>query len=94
MVRQIGKLVQFLLGDFEGALEPESGRRSVDTERLRKLIPVAREYSPQLREFGTLLVARLTEKSISRGLNWASQRLATSSSRTFSGTARPSTNAV
>ena len=89
MVNQIGKLVQFLLGDFEGAIEPESGRRSVDTERLRKLIPVAREYAPQLREFGTLLVARLTEKSLSRGLNWASKRLPTSSSRTFAGVNRP-----
>ena len=89
MVRQIGKLIQFLSGDFEGALEPESGRRSVDTDRLRKLIPVAREYAPQLREYGTLLVARLTEKNLSRGLNWASQRLASSSSRTFAVTARP-----
>lgn len=88
-VSQIGKLVQFLLGDFEGAIEPESGRRSVDTERLRKLVPVAREYAPQLREFGLLLVARLTEKGISRGLNWASQRLAPSSSRTFAATIRP-----
>ena len=85
IVRQIGKLVQFLLGDFEGAIEPESGgRRSVDTERLRKLLPVAREYAPQLRDFGTLLIARLTEKSLSRGLHWASQRIApSSSSRTF-----------
>ncbi|CAB9498956.1 protein kinase UbiB [Seminavis robusta] len=84
MVNQIGKLVQFLLGDFEGAIEPESGRRSVDTDRLRKLVPVAREFAPQLRAFGTLLVARLTEKSLSRGLTWASKRLAPSSSRTFS----------
>lgn len=84
MVDQIGKLIQFLLGDFEGAIEPESGRRTVDTQRLRKLIPVAREYAPQLREFGTLLVARLTEKNISRGLNWASERLgSTKSTRTF-----------
>lgn len=83
--------MQFLLGDFEGAIEPESGRRNVDTERLRKLIPVAREYAPQLREFGTLLVARLTEKSLSRGLNWASKRISPSSSRTFAGAVRPST---
>lgn len=67
MVQQIRKLVQFLLGDFEG---------TAATSRLRKLIPVAREYSPQLRSFGTLLLARLTEKTLSRGLNWASQRLA------------------
>jgi len=44
-------------------------------QRLSKLLPVLREYSPQLREFGLLLVARLTEKSFSRGLNWASNRL-------------------
>lgn len=94
MVSQIGKLVQFLLGDFEGALEPETGRRSVDTERLRKLIPVAREYAPQLREFGTLLVARLTEKNLSRGLSWASERISPPSSRTFAGTSRTSAAGV
>lgn len=66
MVQQIGKLIQFLLGDFDGA---------ASSARLRKLVPVAREYAPQLREFGTVLVARLTEKNISRGLNWASLRL-------------------
>ena len=47
----------------------------IRNDRIRQLIPVAREYAPQLREFGTLLVQRLTEKSISRGLNWASGRL-------------------
>ena len=67
IVDQIGKLVQFLLGDFEGV---------GNNQRLRDLLPVAREYAPQLRDFGTLLVARLTEKSISRGLNWATSRLA------------------
>jgi hypothetical protein len=66
MVQQIGKLVQFLLGDFDGTL---------NSARLRKIIPVVRDYTPQLREFGTVLVARLTEKSISRGLSWASLRL-------------------
>lgn len=43
--------------------------------RLQKLIPVVREYAPQLREFGSLLVVRLSEKIISRGLNWATDRL-------------------
>lgn len=78
MVQQIGKLVQFLGGDFEGA---------ASSTRLTKLIPVAREYAPQLQSFGTLLLARLTEKSISRGLNWANERLGRRSSgnRTFSG---------
>lgn len=66
MVQQIRKLIQFLLGDFEGA---------ASTARLRKLLPVAREYAPQLREFGVLLVARLTEKNLSRGMVWASERL-------------------
>lgn len=66
MVQQIGKLIQFLLGDFNGV---------ASSARLRKLVPVAREYAPQLRDFGTVLVARLTEKNISRGLNWASLRL-------------------
>ena len=80
MVQQVGKLVQFLLGDFEGAMAPEGGRpqlvpNSARNDRLRKLIPVAREYAPQLREFGLLVLARLTEKSISRGLIWATDRL-------------------
>ena len=87
-VQQIRKLVQFLLGDLEGAMAPdglENTNRNVgrlqraqqlftttaSDDRLRKLLPVLREYSPQLREFGTLLVARLTEKAISRGLNFA-----------------------
>jgi hypothetical protein len=80
MVQQVGKLLQFLLGDFEGAITSEGGRaqlvpNSARNDRLRKLIPVAREYAPQLREFGTLVLARLTEKSISRGLTWATDRL-------------------
>ena len=66
MVQQIRKLSQFLLGDFEGA---------ATSTRLRKLIPAVREYAPQLRDFGILLGARLTEKSLSRGMNWASERL-------------------
>lgn len=80
MVQQVGKLIQFLFGDFEGAME-SSGRRgrftldAVRNDRIRQLIPVAREYAPQLRQFGALLVQRLTEKSLSRGLNWASGRL-------------------
>jgi hypothetical protein len=66
MVQQIRKLSQFLLGDFEGV---------ASTTRLRKLLPVAREYSPQLRDFGILLGARLTEKTLGRGMVWASKRL-------------------
>jgi aarF domain-containing kinase len=67
IVDQIRKLVQFLMGDFESV---------GNNQRLRELLPVVREYGPQLREFGTLLIARLTEKSISRGLNWATTQLA------------------
>ena len=66
MVQQIRKLLSFLLGDFEGA---------ATSARLRKLIPVVREYAPQLRDFGILLGARLTEKSLSRGMVWASKQL-------------------
>jgi hypothetical protein len=69
MVQQINKLVKFLLGDFDGATSTGTSRR------LRQLIPIARDYAPQLRDFGILLVARLTEKSISRGLTWATERL-------------------
>jgi aarF domain-containing kinase len=65
-VSQIRKIIQFLYGDFDGI---------GNNQRLRNLIPVIREYSPQLREFGTLLVARLTEKSLARGLNWATSQL-------------------
>lgn len=88
MVQQIRVLVQFLLGDFEGALKP-SGETSTgwqqarqmfgnsgSNNRLRQLIPVVREYAPDLRQYGSLLLVRLSEKSISRGLNWASTRLA------------------
>jgi len=69
MVGQIRKLVQFLFGDFDGG--------AGNNQRLQELLPVVREYAPQLRDFGTLLVARLTEKSISRGLNWATSRMVT-----------------
>lgn len=76
-ILQIRKLVQFLMGDFE---------QSATSTRLRQLLPIAREYSPQLREFGLLLGARLTEKNLSRGMNWATDQLSRSdsSSRTFS----------
>jgi hypothetical protein len=93
VVQQIQKLVQFLFGDFEGALAPDGLEasnpnvsrfqraqqlfvRTQGDDRVRQLIPVLREYSPQLREFGSLLIVRLTEKGISRGLNWATSRVA------------------
>jgi len=57
---------------FGGGLSAEDARSS---ERLRALVPVLGEYAPQLREFGAMLVVRLTEKSISRGLNWATDRI-------------------
>ena len=76
MVQQIGTLVQFLFGDFEGTLGGDNGSQA---NRLRELIPVLREYGPQLRDFGRILVSRLTEKALSRSLSWASQRLAPAS---------------
>jgi len=69
MVKQIRVLIQFLFGDFEAA------NSSNNNQRLQQLIPVAREFAPQLRDFGTLLASRLTEKTISRGLNWAAARV-------------------
>jgi len=54
---------------------------AANNARLRKLLPIVREYAPQLRDYGTLLVARLTEKNISRGLNWANDRIALASAR-------------
>lgn len=80
IMKQIRKLLEFLMGDY-------NDESVVSTARLRKLIPVAREYAPQLRDFGLLLGIRLTEKNLSRGMNWATERLAqsdSSSSRTFS----------
>ena len=66
-VEQIQILFEFLLGNYDGAAR---------SARLRELIPVLREYAPQLREFGLLLSVRLTEKNLSRGIIWANQRLA------------------
>lgn len=64
VVKQIRKLIQFLLG---GELSVNNN----DSDRLRKVLPIFREYAPQLREFGGLLIVRLSEKSLSRGINWA-----------------------
>lgn len=74
-VQQMRKLAQFLLGDFEGAISPSGDGLQRNSQRLRSLLPVVREYAPQLRTFGTLLGVRLSEKAVSRGLNWASSRL-------------------
>jgi aarF domain-containing kinase len=63
VVKQLRKLIQFLFG---GELDD-----ATNNDRLRKVLPVFREYAPQLREFGGLLVVRLSEKSLSRGINWA-----------------------
>lgn len=68
MVEQIRVLIQFLFGDFELS---GGGAGGDNNQRLRELAPVAREYAPQLRDFGSLLAVRLSEKTISRGLNWA-----------------------
>lgn len=73
MIQQIGTLVSFLFGDFDSIADGGVGAQQT---RLRSLVPVLREYGPQLQDFGRTLVARLTEKTLSRGLNWASQRLA------------------
>eukprot|EP00579_Thalassiosira_antarctica_P012386 CAMPEP_0201913594 /NCGR_PEP_ID=MMETSP0903-20130614/3998_1 /ASSEMBLY_ACC=CAM_ASM_000552 /TAXON_ID=420261 /ORGANISM="Thalassiosira antarctica, Strain CCMP982" /LENGTH=807 /DNA_ID=CAMNT_0048448827 /DNA_START=149 /DNA_END=2572 /DNA_ORIENTATION=+ len=74
-VQQMRKLAQFLVGDFEGAISPSGNGLQRNSQRLRSLLPVIREYAPQLREYGTLLGVRLSEKAFSRGLNWASSRL-------------------
>merc|ERR1712232_391755 len=76
MVEQIVTLVSFFLGDFESIADGAAGGAGAQQNRLRELIPVLREYAPQLQDFGRTLVARLTEKTLSRGLNWASQQLA------------------
>lgn len=79
MVNQIEKLVGFLFGDFDTAL---------DSARLRKLIPIVREYAPQLRDFGVLLVARLAEKNLSRGLRHATKQLNRADQRFSAGVQR------
>lgn len=76
-VQQMKKLASFLLGDYEAAISPSGNGLQRNGQRLRELLPVVREYAPQLREFASLLGVRLTEKSLSRGLNWASSRLST-----------------
>jgi len=81
MVQQITKLVQFLTGDYDGAIGENNNNNNLGngggdtTARLRALIPVVREYRAPLSDFGKLLIARLTEKSLQRSLNWASERL-------------------
>lgn len=81
-VQQIRLLINFLFGDFDGATSFGSSNQPgmvlqarSSNQRLRDLIPVSREYAPQLREYGSLLVVRLSEKSISRGLKWATTRM-------------------
>jgi len=81
-VEQIRVLIKFLFGDLDGENASQS-RNQPDkllqprdnNQRLRDLIPITREYAPQLREYGNLLVVRLSEKAISRGLNWATTRM-------------------
>lgn len=81
MVQQITKLVQFLGGDFDGAIGGNGNNNlgsggNAATARLRALIPIVREYRIPLQDFGKLLIARLTEKNLQRSLSWASERLA------------------
>eukprot|EP00555_Chaetoceros_dichaeta_P015045 CAMPEP_0198259904 /NCGR_PEP_ID=MMETSP1447-20131203/8980_1 /TAXON_ID=420782 /ORGANISM="Chaetoceros dichaeta, Strain CCMP1751" /LENGTH=388 /DNA_ID=CAMNT_0043947417 /DNA_START=30 /DNA_END=1196 /DNA_ORIENTATION=+ len=79
-VEQIRVLIKFLFGDLDGETssksrnQPDNQLRN-SNQRLRDLIPVTREYAPQLREYGSLLVVRLSEKTISRGLKWATTRM-------------------
>jgi len=75
MVQQMRRLSAFLLGDFESVISPSRDDLQRNSQRLRQLIPVVREYAPELRQFATLLGVRLSEKALSRGLNWASGRL-------------------
>mmetsp|Transcript_7434 Transcript_7434/g.18296 ORF Transcript_7434/g.18296 Transcript_7434/m.18296 type:complete len:840 (+) Transcript_7434:367-2886(+) len=78
MVQQIGKLIQFLFGDFDAALGDggRNGGGELAAARARALLPVVREYRSELSYFGRMLVARLTEKNLQRSLTWASDRLA------------------
>jgi len=71
MVKEIRVLIQFLLGDVD---RQQLFAGNGNNQRLREVLPIVQEYSPQLREYGSLLLVRLTEKNISRGLNWATSR--------------------
>ncbi|GKY91496.1 hypothetical protein MPSEU_000121800 [Mayamaea pseudoterrestris] len=83
MVQQIRKVIQFLLGDFEAAAGDNN-------QRMQQLIPILQEYARPLREFGLLLVARLTEKNLSRGMRW----LVDSRAKTSGGAAASNVNSV
>merc|ERR1712238_360045 len=78
-IQQIRVLLKFLFGELDGAGTQDAPDMVVrpinNNQRVRDLIPVTREYAPQLREFGKLLVVRLSEKTISRGLKWATTRM-------------------
>jgi aarF domain-containing kinase len=77
-VEQLQKLFEFLLGDYEKSVLSSNSSNSA---RIRKALPVLREFSPQLRDFGLLLAVRLTEKNLGRSMTWATQRLAEADSR-------------
>ena len=81
ITKQIRILFNFLMGDY-------SDTSIASSTRLRQLLPVAREYAPQLRDFGLLLAARLTEKNLSRGMNWATEQLARNDARSFASSRR------
>lgn len=77
VVENISRLIEFLLGDFNSAA-PTAGsaaNRNRQLAQLQALIPVLREYAPSMREFGLLLVTRLTEKQASRAFEWAKQQI-------------------
>ena len=81
-VQQIRVLVNFLFGNLDEATSSESTnspdmvlQARNNNQRIRDLIPVTREYAPQLREYGSLLLVRLSEKTMSRGLKWATTRM-------------------
>ena len=77
ITKQIRILFNFLMGDY-------SDTSISSSTRLRQLLPVAREFAAPLREFGLLLAARLTEKNLSRGMNWATEQLARNEARSYS----------
>merc|ERR1712241_1518804 len=77
----MGKLVQFLTGDYDGVMNNNGGEQQQqpnntnnNAARLRSLIPVVQEYRRPLSDFGKLLIVRLTEIRIKRSLNWVSEQ--------------------
>lgn len=81
-VDSISKLLSFLIGDSPTATQPggyglsasgfsgilSNARKPENRQKLAQLLPVLREFAPNMRAFGLQIVSRLAEKSTARVL--------------------------